>query len=387
MKRTTKAKDKNKKNVRFRSEPELQIDKQNYFSQHPSTSVPPLTVVDKGVALIPPLDGLNGDSIAFKVQPDGHHMLAFLDTHHLMGEIQFQAKYDTYADSAYTTKTGTKEEMLCPKVHGFAPPSSTGGLLSLFKRVEVSFDAYLGDSLSNFPGGTLNWVNRLAVLETSFQPDQHTAQLLASYGLCAGFNRTASELDEIMGDSGCKLWPAKATDDAKDSGGRTYFARLPVYPFRLHTPWHNQRVRQSLGESLVNRHGTILPSTVELNLRLELEKDIPFMYRCQNLFQNHEDVGKGKPSLEWRQFINREDPAKPEYCQMAEITPNLKSLYLVVRKIHQLSPRIENHFTTTYSIYRTALYKLENASTQTRFLSWDIEQQPYTVIFGFVRDS
>jgi len=137
----------------------------------------------------------------------------------------------------------------------------------------------------------------------------------------------------------------------------------------------------------VLRNGALIPNNVELNLKLELEKDIPLLYRFPTLFQDHEAVGKGVPSLEWKQFVHKADPANPKYCQMVEIKPVLKSLFLVVRKIQELSPRIEQHFTTTYSIYRTALYKLENASTQTRYLSWDIPHQPYSVIFGFVRDS
>jgi hypothetical protein len=315
-------------------------------------------------------------------------MITFLDTHHLQGEIQFKVAYDTYADASYAAKTSAAptEEMLCPNLHGFAPPCSTG-LLSLFKRIEVSFDSYLADQLSNFPGGTLNWLNRLAAMETGFQPDQNSAQRLADHGLCAGFNRTLTELDSVMGDAGCRLWPKKPADDTDGSGGRTYFARLPFYPFRLNTPWLNHRVRQSLGDHLVIRNGAMLPPNVEVNLKLELEKDVPFLFRAQALFQDHEAVGKGTPSLGWQQFVNKTDPTKPAYCQVTKITPVLKSLFLVVRKIHEPMPRIEQHFSAAYSVYRTSLYQLENASTQTRYLSWDIEQQPYSVIFGFVRDS
>jgi hypothetical protein len=393
MKRTSSSGSKKKgakKHVRFRNEPELFVDKHNFYAKLPSSSSSstPSFVVDKGLTLIPPLNGVDGDSISFKVQPDGHNIITFLDTYHLQGEIQFKVKYDTYTDATYTTKSTTAivEEMLCPTLHGFAPPCSTG-LLSIFKRIEISFDSYLADQLSNFPGGTLNWMNRLAALETGFQPDGNTTNLLADYGLCAGFNRTITDLDSIMGDKGCRLWPKEATDDTNDAGGRTYFARLPFYPFRLQTPWRNQRVRQNLGDHLVLRNGALIPNNVELNLKLELEKDIPLLYRFPTLFQDHEAVGKGVPSLEWKQFVHKADPANPKYCQMVEIKPVLKSLFLVVRKIQELSPRIEQHFTTTYSVYRTALYKLENASTQTRYLSWDIPHQPYSVIFGFVRDS
>lgn len=195
------------KQVRFRGEPELLIERHNFFAKRNlSSSSPPPWVVDKGLVLVPPLNGVNGDSIAFKVQPDSHNIITFLDSYHLRGEVQFKVTYDSYTDAAYTTKTdptaAATEAMLCPKVHGFAPPSSTG-LLSLFKRVEISFDAYLADQLSNFPGGTLNWPNRLAALETGFQPDRATAQLLADYGLCDGVNRTLNDLDKVMGTEGC----------------------------------------------------------------------------------------------------------------------------------------------------------------------------------------
>ena len=347
-------------------------------------------VVEEGIILVPPINGVKGETILFKVPTDGFSNYTFLDTYHLQGVLDFKVKYQEYTDDTYTTKKKanvTEEDFLRPEKHGFSLPTSSG-LLALFKRAEVSFDTYT-DQLSSFSGGSLNWINRLSTLETGFSADSTTNEELSEYGLIPAFNRNLVDLTNLMGGSVSELWP----DNDASTGGRTFYARLNVFPFRVFPPWQNQRIKKNLGPNLVNRNGALIPKQVQLNLKLEVEKTIPAMYRFTVPLQEHSLVSKEDPTAEekmsWQRFTLREkdDPTKIVYCQMIEIVPELMDLHLVIRKIRELSPRIETHFTQFYSVYRTSLHQLENASQQIHYLSWDIENQPSTLFLSFIRDA
>lgn len=377
----------NKKDtIKFRSQSQLICDRLNYYSsKKKKNDVVSKPVEDNGLILVPPVNGVKGNSINFTVPSDGFSCLTFLNTHHLQGELDFKVKYEVYSDDTYTTKTSTlEEELLRPSKHGWCLPSSVG-LLTLFKSAYVSFDSY-GQQLASYPGGSLNWLNRIGVMETAFQADSYTVSELAEYGLIANFNRYLTDLTNIMGDSVAELWPN--TDAQK--GPRTFFMRLPIFPFRLFSPWQNQKIRRNLGAHMVAGNGAVIPKNVDFNLTLEVEKNIPALYRFTKIAQDHSLLAKIDPTdadkMEWRRFTFKKNDDTIMHCKMIEIVPELTSLHLVACRLKELTPRIETLFTQYYTVYRSALHKLESASMQTLHFGWDIDQQPTTLILGFVRD-
>ena len=387
--------------MKFRSEHQLLVDRFNFYankrsSRKSSTTTTPTTVTDDGGGLmyIEPDNGLKGDHVNFTVKSDGFSNICFLEHYQLQGEISYKVTYNKYSEEACTNDKllgRDTDAYLNPTKHKFCLPTSTS-LLALFKRAEVSFNTHRED-LSNLITGDVCWLNKIQALETCMEPRKTKMNELAEFGMIASFNRYVGDLSHLLGDNLAELWPS--SDDA-GSGSRTHFARIPMFPFRLHPPWVNFRIQQNIGAHMIPNSGGIIPPQTELHLRLEYEKSIPYMHRFTSLTQEHETAGKcGLKDEEkwgsWRKFsmLDPTDLTKTKkiWVVMESIEPELKSLYLVVKKITpRLSPRIESHFSQYFTVYRTTLHRLVNASTQHIYPTWDTPTMPNTMILGFIRD-
>ena len=375
---------------RFRSEEQLIVDRFNYYA---GGSAKKTKNGDQGaikelgaVELIPPTNGLENDTINFSVKSDDFSCITFLENYQLMGNLDFKVKYKKYTDDTCTVETATVEEdYLRPKKHSFCLPTSTS-LLALFRRAEVSFDTYQ-DSLSNCVNGDLNWLNRICTLENGFQARRNKTVEQAEYGFAASFNRNIDDLDLQLGNQIAELWPS--TDDGK--GSRTFYAKIPIFPFRTFPSWVNTKIEKNLGSHMVPENGGLIPPRTEFHLKLEMEKRIPYLMRFTSLLQNHEQaatcgLSENDQWTSWRKFFVLKADGSKEWCTMETITPILKSLQLVIKRIRQVSPWIESHFTQSFTTYRTVLYKMDNSSVQTHFISWDTDITPATMFISFLRD-
>ena len=380
--------------IKFRSEAEYKVDRLNFFARKVSAPGPSTQIKDEGILYIAPDEDLTAETLTFNVPNDGFTCLSFLPHYNLEAALELKVKYKAYTDSDCTALAdgGVEvEELLTPNRHGFCLPPSTS-LLVLFKKASVSFNGY-EDKLSNTQSGDLNWLAKLAALETSFEPNRGVGLEKAEFGLTPSFNRNTDELEGVLGPTGSSMWPTVTSED----GARTYYAALPFFPFRVLPPWQNHRIRTSLGQTLVPSGGGVVPPNVHLRLQLNVEKEIPLLHRVTSLVQNHAWVTRmadttttaateAVTTRSWRAFPFKNVLQEDRWGVVQSLTATMTSLHLVVKVLRELNPRIESKFTQKFSIYRTILHQLVNASSSKHYLSWDVEAQPRTLFIGFVRD-
>ena len=379
--------------VKFRSEAEYKVDRLNFFAKKVAAPAPSSQIKDEGILYIAPDEDLDAETLTFNVPNDGFTCLSFLPHYNLEAGLELKVKYKVYTDSACTTVEGGDagvevEEILVPTRHGICLPPSTS-LLVFFKKASVSFNGY-EDKLSNNHSGDLNWLSKLAALETSFEPNRAVGLEKAEFGLTPSFNRSADEIAGVLGPEGVGLWPI----DKAASGDRTYYAALPFFPFRVLPPWQNHSIRTSLGQTLVPSGGGVVPPKVQLRLQLNVEKSIPLLHRVTSLSQDHTQVSKmastattdAETTRSWRSFPFKNDVDADRWGVVQSLSGKFSSIHLVVKVLRELNPRIEAKFTQKFSIYRTILHQLINASSSKHYLSWDVEAQPRTLFIGFVRD-
>ncbi len=374
------------KKVSFRSPETLLVDRFNFFSKSKMGKLE-TNIKDVGLEYIKPTGSLDGEFINFHIKSDGFSALTFLEHYTILGELDFEVSYKKYGkEDLSDTPVLVQDEFLRPAKHSFCLPTSTG-LLSLFKRAEVSFEGYT-ETLSNLSTGDINYLNYVASLEVCFQGRKSKLEELSMYGLTPGFNRTLSDLTHNLGNEISELWPEKDSD----KGSRIFYGKIPCFPFRLFPSWQNTRLERNLGSHMVPESG-IIPPNINIRVRLEVEKTIDPLFRFTSILQDHGMASN--PTLSgddlwtsWRKFnILNEDNTR-SFGVMESIKPKLKSLYLVVKKIRDTnpSPRIELNFTQSYAVYRTCLHQIANSSSQVLFPKWDTSQQPNTMILGFIRD-
>ena len=380
--------------IKFRSEAEYKVDRLNFFAKKVAAPGPDSQIKDEGVLYIAPDEDLDAETLTFNVPNDGFTCLSFLPHYNLEAGLELKVKYKVYTDSDCTTEEGGDagvevEEILVPTRHGICLPPSTS-LLVFFKKASVSFNGY-EDKLSNNHSGDLNWLSKLASLETSFEPNRGVGLEKAEFGLTPSFNRSADEIAGVLGQAGLGSWPT----DTAANGDRTYYAALPFFPFRVLPPWHNHRIRTSLGHTLVPSGGAVVPPMVQLRLQLNVEKSIPLLHRVTSLSQDHTQVSQmtttpattaAETNRSWRSFPFQNDRKEDRWGVVQSLSGKFSSIHLVVKVLRELNPRIESKFTQKFSIYRTILRKLVNASSSKHYLSWDVEVQPRTLFIGFVRD-
>lgn len=295
----SKPKTKEKKH-KFRSVETLMVDRFNFFSSQKKMKMNEGSslVKDAGIHCIPPVSGLDSSTINFIVKADEFSSITFLEHYNLIGEIDFEVTYAKHENEDLSDEaTRVTEDFLSPQKHKFCLPTSTG-LLSLFKRIEVSFETFT-DSLSNLNTGDVNWLNKIACLENSFQSRTNKASEFAQFGLAPGFNRNINDLTNLLGDPGAELWP----HDQTEKGSRFFYGKISQFPFRLYAPWQNSRIEKNLGSNMVPECGGIIPPKTELHLKLEKD-NIPFLFRCTSLMQDHEIVANPEKTNDssWKNF-------------------------------------------------------------------------------------
>lgn len=302
--------------------------------------------------------------------------LSFLPDYQLEGEMCLMVSVQEFTDATYLTPQGeVKTEPLCPDVHKLTI-SPTCGLLSLFNRVEVTYNNNYMDNLDNMVIGGSNMLVKVGALEAS---------LGAGTGVgVPGFNRSESELGPTM-----SVWPTGDTQ-----GYRLYRSQIPRFPFRRFSPWQQARVESMLGRSVNYPQGGLIPPETDLRVLLRRENRVPdimLMYPLGGGGKLGQYVGQAQALTQtetraWRRYQGTDAEGKPTYFEINSVQPLIRKLSLVIKLIHFCSdpfpfpPQV-------HTVYRSHSLELSKATSQAHLLNWDLPQPPVTLFLFFMRES
>ena len=305
------------------------------------------------------LDLNKAESWNFNIPGDITAGISFPENYQLSMEIAINLHLQEYASNTYEVKKGVVyKKPLDPQIYPLHVPQSTGGLF-LFKGVECYFNnlSYVQNA-DQLQAQSMNWINKLCVLEHTMVPDINKVLEKAQLGFVSGFHEPPQFVQ------------------TGESGKFLIRASFPMYPFRNYAPYSKTK---SSGLH-------IIPPNMNINVKL-IKEDISLLNTLALL--GGEDIKTNaclnKDGDDDIHQLSINDDGTVKFLKIENISWEAQNVYLMYKKVPVIS-KIPRDFQQTFSGYRIILSGLSTNSHQDLFLNWDVIKTPKSVILYFLRD-
>ena len=311
------------------------------------------------------------ESFTFVIPGGLQHGISFPETAQLSMSVKMKVKMQEYADMQYSTVKGdVKEEDLVPARHGFHLGESLLGL-NLFKRVDCYFrDFSYHVTADQCNSMSLSWLNKICVLEHSFNPLPELNTLKRSVGFVSGFHENLDLGEKNPGE-----------------GAFQTYVSLPQFPFRQFAPYSQAAAAATAATA---KEACRVPPQVSVTVKLYKETEVPLVKylalrggtsvktaACANA------AGEGNIG---RLVLKDASSGKNGYWEVTEITWEPTNVYLFYTKVLVMSKTIRHDFRQNFHAYRAMSSNLNTNSHQALTLPVDVIKTPQTLFIYFVRD-